>query len=164
MNQFKVGDKVKYKENHKKVAGSNKHSPDKIYTIRGINQNTENVFFDESVHACWIERLELVNNNRHKHADLMIAYANDKSLKFQYREDESWKWTDCTIAPIFSETIQYRIKPKTELVKVYNWTMQAMNGYLFISSAKFADTEAVKRAYNLIDKLPSTEEEIEIQI
>jgi len=113
MNQFKVGDKVKYKENHKKVAGSNKHSPDKIYTISGINQNTENVFFDESVHDCWIGRLELASNNRHKHADLMIAYANDKSLKFQYREDESYKWTDCTIAPSFSETIQYRIKPKT---------------------------------------------------
>lgn len=163
MNQFKVGDKVKYKENHKNVAGSNKHSPDKIYTISGINQNPDKVFFEESAHACWIERLELASNNRHKHADLMIAYANDTTLKFQFREDESYEWTDCHITPSFSKTIQYRIKPKTELVKVYNWTMQDMNGHLFISSTKFVDTETVKRAYNLIDKLPSTEEEIEIQ-
>lgn len=113
MNQFKVGDKVKYKESCKSVAFLNHHNSDEIYTISVINPNIENVRFKESMHSCWIERLELASNTRHKHADLMIAYANDTTLKFQYREDESYKWTDCTIAPSFSETSQYRIKPKT---------------------------------------------------
>jgi len=116
MNQFKVGDKVKYKENHKKVAGSNKHSPDEIYTISEINQNPDKVFFEESVHACWIERLELVNNNRHKHADLMIAYANDKSLKFQWRSSPDMEWSDVSQPcwyPCWYPDYEYRIKPKT---------------------------------------------------
>ncbi len=163
MNQFKVGDKVKYKESEKDQALHNGHQPDTIYIVRRLIGG-DSVYFEGSTTGCWIERLELASNNRHKHADLMIAYANDTTLEIQWRSNPDEEWSDLSQQPSWYPDYEYRIKPKTELVKVYNWTMQDMDGYLFISSAKFADTEAVKRAYNLIDKLPSTEEEIETQI
>ena len=48
---------------------------------------------------------------RHKHADLMIAYANDKNLEVQYRMNEQSKWCDIPL-PGWSEELEYRIKPK----------------------------------------------------
>jgi len=164
MNQFKVGDKVKYKESEKYQALHNGHQPDAIYIVHDLNDDNASVYFEGSPNRCSTHRLELASNNRHKHADLMIAYANDTTLKIQWRSNPDMEWSDLHQQPSWGTNNEYRIKPKTELVKVYNWTMQDMDGYLFISSAKFADTETVKRAYNLIDKLPSTEEEIEIQI
>lgn len=112
MNQFKVGDKVKYKESCKSVAFLNHHNSDEIYTISVIDPNTENVHFKESMHRCWIERLELVNN-RHKHADLMIACANDTTLKFQHRRNPDEEWTDLFQQPSWHPDFEYRIKPKT---------------------------------------------------
>jgi len=110
--QFEVGDKVKYKENYRSAAYLNGHFPDEVYTIKMINTRTENVMFEGGCgHWCWIERLELVSN-RHPHADLMIAYANDTSLKVQCREDEGDMWVD-TMTPVFDTKLQYRIKPKT---------------------------------------------------
>lgn len=112
--QFKVGDKVKYKEDQGRNACHNGHSPTKVYTIKRINTKTENVSFDDEHGGwCWVERLELVSN-RHKHADLMIAYANDTSLKFQCRTSERDMWMDVESAePYWNPKLQYRIKPKT---------------------------------------------------
>lgn len=48
---------------------------------------------------------------RHKHADLMIAYAEDTSLKLQYLTVPDGVWTNCDAQPVFSENFEYRIKP-----------------------------------------------------
>lgn len=48
---------------------------------------------------------------RHKHADVMIAYANDKNLEVQFRMSEQRKWCDAPL-PGWQEELEYRIKPK----------------------------------------------------
>ena len=48
---------------------------------------------------------------RHKHADLMIAYANDKNLEVQFYMSEQSKWCDAPL-PGWQEELEYRIKPK----------------------------------------------------
>lgn len=55
---------------------------------------------------------------RHKHADLMIAYANDTSIQMQIRDNSSDEWEDIAkgFEPTFHSTVEYRIKPK-EAVK-----------------------------------------------
>ncbi len=61
---------------------------------------------------------------KHKHADLLIAYANDSSLKFQYRpededEDDVDVWVDGGAFPSFSARVQWRIKPTPKRAFVY---------------------------------------------
>lgn len=62
---------------------------------------------------------------RHKHADLMIAYANDPSIKIQWRGqiterlDAGFapvKWEDLGMQPSFKEYFEYRIKPPDPVV------------------------------------------------
>lgn len=56
---------------------------------------------------------------RHVHADLMIDYAEDKNLKYEFFCDERCKWVLCTEQPLFHEDFQYRLHerefPKTSL-------------------------------------------------
>ena len=49
---------------------------------------------------------------RHKHADLMIALANDKTLKIQFYSSFDHTWKDVS-TPTWLEYTEYRIKPKT---------------------------------------------------
>ena len=50
---------------------------------------------------------------RHKHADLMIAYANDTSLAIQMNDGyNGWRDLPVNYNPSFSDTCEYRIKPK----------------------------------------------------
>lgn len=47
----------------------------------------------------------------HKHADLIHKWADDTSLKFQYKSrDENWR--DCVIRPDWSTDLKYRINPE----------------------------------------------------
>ena len=50
---------------------------------------------------------------RHKQADLMIAYANDTSLAIQMNDGyNGWRDLPVNYNPSFSNTCEYRIKPK----------------------------------------------------
>lgn len=53
---------------------------------------------------------------RHPHADLMIKYANDSSLKVQWKDPYHREWKDIE-NPTWSHSIEYRIK--SEPVKTY---------------------------------------------
>ena len=60
-----------------------------------------------------------MEKKRHIHADLMIAYAEDKNLKYEFFCDDLCKWVLCTEQPLFYEDFQYRLHerefPKTSL-------------------------------------------------
>jgi len=113
MNQFKVGDKVKYKESEKYQAFINGHQADTIYIVRHLNDDdNDSVYFEGSPNRCSTHRLEPAFSNRHKHAELMIAYANDTTLKFQYRSNPDEEWSDLS-QPNWYPDFEYRIKPKT---------------------------------------------------
>lgn len=47
-------------------------------------------------------------NKRHKHADLIIAWANGE--KIQYHSPWENCWIDCD--PTWDEDVEYRVKPK----------------------------------------------------
>lgn len=55
---------------------------------------------------------------RHKHADLLIAYANDTTLKIEWQHPDG-EWFDVTSNPTFHPKVNYRIKPNTEKVFVF---------------------------------------------
>ena len=55
---------------------------------------------------------------KHKYADLLIAYANDSSLKMQYRPGKSSEWFD-SVQPTFFDCAEWRIKPTPKRAFVY---------------------------------------------
>ena len=55
--------------------------------------------------------LQARRNNYHPHRDLMIEYANDKTIEIEYlRSDGSWR--KCEGLPSFHHDDKYRKKPK----------------------------------------------------
>lgn len=57
------------------------------------------------------EKLKARRKNYHPHRDLMIEYANDKTIEIEYlRSDGSWE--KCEGLPSFFECDKYRKKPK----------------------------------------------------
>ena len=54
---------------------------------------------------------------RHKHADLMIEYANNKDLKIQWCNSIGGEWVDAYV-PCFHEDAAYRIKPNIQRYRV----------------------------------------------
>jgi len=57
------------------------------------------------------EKLEARRENYHPHRDLMIEYANDKTIEIEYlRSDGSWR--KCEGLPSFHHDDKYRKKPK----------------------------------------------------
>lgn len=55
-------------------------------------------------------KLDLINvPQRHKHADVMIAYANDCSLEIEYKHDMDWH---VVRTPSWNPNYEYRIKSR----------------------------------------------------
>ena len=57
------------------------------------------------------DRLEARRKNYHPHRDLMIEYANDKTIEIEYLKDDGL-WKKCEGFPSFFECDKYRKKPK----------------------------------------------------
>lgn len=58
---------------------------------------------------------------RHKHADVIHAWAEGE--KIQYRDPANFgsSWIDYNIPPGWWEEKEYRIKPKTQIIKYRNY-------------------------------------------
>ena len=67
---------------------------------------------------------------RHKHADLMIEYANNTDLRFEYFSTLSNKWKDADI-PAFHKDLEYRIKPTIQRYRVA--LMKDEDGYYVLT-------------------------------
>jgi len=58
-----------------------------------------------------LDKLQERSRNYHPHRDLMIEYANDKTIEIEYlRSDGSWR--KCCGLPSFNHDDKYRKKPK----------------------------------------------------
>lgn len=57
------------------------------------------------------EKLVARRKNYHPHRDLMIEYANDKTIEFEYLGVDG-SWNKCTGYPSFNIKDEYRKKPK----------------------------------------------------
>ena len=55
---------------------------------------------------------------KHKHADLMIAYANDTTLKIERQHPDGY-WRDVGPIPAFIPDVNYRIKPEPKKAYVF---------------------------------------------
>ena len=62
----------------------------------------------------WLDihhKLESRRKNYHPHRDLMIEYANDKTIEFEYLKVDG-SWNKCAGYPSFNIKDKYRKKPK----------------------------------------------------
>ena len=57
---------------------------------------------------------------KHKHADLIIAWANGAEIQIYVSKRDDWMWVD-TCEPMWLESAKYRVKPepKPDVVKYY---------------------------------------------
>ena len=84
---------------------------------------------------------------RHKHADVIIAWANGEEIEFRHSVSNEWE----PVSPptrLWKEEYEYRVKPK--IVKKEGWVnvYSALSGY---PMAQVFDTE--KEAMNAEDPL-----------
>lgn len=79
-------------------------------------------------------KLQARRNNYHPHRDLMIEYANDKTIEIEYlRSDGSWR--ECVGLPSFHHDDKYRKKPKaTKKVIEYRIYLDKKNEMHLIES------------------------------
>ena len=57
------------------------------------------------------DRLEARSKNYHPHRDVMIEYANDKTIECEFKRNDG-TWRKCEGVPSFFEFYEYRKKPK----------------------------------------------------
>ncbi len=55
--------------------------------------------------------LQARRNNYHTHRDLMIEYANDKTIEIEFLKSDG-SWRKCVCLPSFNHNDKYRKKPK----------------------------------------------------
>jgi hypothetical protein len=92
---------------------------------------------------------------RHKHADLLIAYANDSSLKLEWQHPDG-EWFDVTSNPTFHPKVNYRIKPEPKrafvyMVKSSNSRQYYPQSYPHLDDAEAHHTTAIKFGYTVTD-------------
>ena len=96
---------------------------------------------------------------RHKHADLMIAYANDTSLVVEVCEGGDWCETS---QPLWRTDLRYRIKPATK--KAYVFMYQLNTGKWIISPSINATVAEDNRSSCIRDGYVTTEiKEVEFE-
>jgi len=57
-------------------------------------------------------------NKRHKHYDVIVAWAEGKEIQFREKPSDVWNdFKTWDAAPTFHSELQYRIKPEPDVVK-----------------------------------------------
>jgi hypothetical protein len=79
---------------------------------------------------------------RHKHADVIIAWANGEEIEYKWHGE--WHDWDNNSTPSFYEECEYRIKPKR--VKKEGWVNVYPDNY-FGEIARIFPTEYLAREY-----------------
>ena len=96
-------------------------------------------------------------SNKHKHYDLLVAWAGGAKVEAQDRFDKS-RWTKLMMFPIWDPDQVYRVKPKPK-VKRYFWIIKTKGGYN-ISSMRYSEDD-VKGAAGFIQKIDDSMVEVE---
>lgn len=145
--EFKVGDKVKYKDANE--ARLNNHNPDMIYTIDEIIFNycgygAPAVSFHDSVCKPWLSQLQLAEQpQKHIHHDLIVAWAKDPKGCVIQVKDSFNKWNDTLENnPAWITFCKYRIKPRTKEVQRWKWVVKTIDGAkYFVTDAEYTEDE-----------------------
>lgn len=149
VQEFKVGDKVKYKPGQD--FSCNGHQKDKEYTISEVHhfwqgdKYTLIRFKGENI-GCYSYRLEhyIPEPEKHIHHDLIVAWAKDpKGCIIQYFEEHLTMWLSCNEnKPSWVAENVYRIKPKNKEVTRWKWATKNTLGDYFVTSAYYTEEEA----------------------
>lgn len=155
LEDFKVGDRVRYKVGQEQECLTNGHIFGQIYTIS--HNWDRSVQFEEPHGCCMKKRLELVKE--HRHHDLIVAWAKDpKGISLQCRSVFG-HWHDVHGNPTWESDVDYRIKPKMRDVTRYNWVIRIATGGYFVTGTHYS-VEEIKTRFgdNVICKIEETEE------
>jgi hypothetical protein len=80
---------------------------DNLYRVMPWRKTTEGYEYWDKIN----DKLEERRKNYHPHRDLMIEYANDKTIEIEYLRDDG-SWRKCAGLPSFHPKDKYRKKPK----------------------------------------------------
>lgn len=103
-----------------------------------------------------------INPKRHKHADLIHAWAEGAEIQFLNADD---KWVDVQERPSWLPGVDYRIKPK--LVKKWKWVINHIRTGEMLVTEDYYQTKEKCNAPNsytgwfAVQKIDSTEIEVE---
>lgn len=116
--EFKIGDKVKYKKAEAIACEVNGHELNKVYTVKAIHPTYYyggSIEFEESDDCCMVSRLELVPS--HPKADILRAIADGKQV--QYLKNPNYKFTDLDTTNNFSifNDMEYRLKEDAKTIE-----------------------------------------------
>ena len=68
-----------------------------------------------------VEKIPEQESKKHRWHDLMIEFANDKTLRFECRDPSTGSWFDAADNPSFFEDFEYRKKPTKKTVRFRNF-------------------------------------------
>jgi len=149
MTQFKVGDKVRYKESEKGSAAVNGHKADTIYTVKSAKNGC--VFFKGEDNHCMIHRLELAPATQqetfdYKQALKILAENPDSILEYSNFKDIWYPVLGGIVLAIYKNPdLLYRIKPSSK--PTYHWLIKS-KGKFAVTSGKYSCEEDVKAGYS----------------
>lgn len=159
MSEFKVGDKVRYKESEKAACINNEHEFGKEYIIRRICESDGFVWFENTQDGCFDYRLELVPETQAETFDYKQALkilAENPNLPLQRTSDNGQSWFDIHtydadgikvygVHISFNEHHKYRLKviPKP----TFHWLIKS-KGKFAVTSQKYTCKEDVEAAYS----------------
>ncbi|HET8686971.1 MAG TPA: hypothetical protein VFM18_09950 [Methanosarcina sp.] len=97
-----------------------------------------------------------MNKQRHKHADLIIAWANCAEIEYFDGDDNQW-WT--IASPSWHLGFKFRIKPKK--VEKWQWVAKYCGRPLYITQHLADDELSVFEGVEFIQKIDSTKITVE---
>ena len=149
MSEFKVGDKVRYKESEKGSAAVNGHKADTIYTVKSAKNGC--VFFKGEDNHCMIHRLELAPETQqetfdYKQALKFLAENPDSILEYSNFKDIWYPVLGGIVLAIYKNPdLLYRIKPSPK--PTFHWLIKS-KGKFAVTSGKYSCEEDVKAGYS----------------
>ena len=142
--EFKVGDSfIVTKESIRKMGYTH------VYVVTEVFPSYVH-FINHDGLDCIAFMNEIEKNNspqRHPHADLIIQWTNDQSLKIQFRENSAMEWRDVDSmhSPCWYHDYQYRVKPKTKVVEKDKYAYLDPQTKRDVISDWFTDEEWAKK-------------------
>jgi len=109
---------------------------------RDLEQNIGRILWSSTFYVeKIIEKEEIKQMKPHVHTELIKLWADDPSIKFQYRYKGD-TWRDLIADPSWNRTLEYRVKPKEKkFVDKYRYTCENQHGVVFVTDDKYSDKE-----------------------
>jgi len=183
-NELKVGDKVNLIEGNE-ISGSGEVSLPQYYTewaneedVIWIEWETAPRDFEDNIgQILWTytEHVEKIDTKQefnkptpHPHAELIKLWADDFTIKFQYKFKDSVVWNDLNADPVWNKTLEYRVKPKEKkVVTKYKYSLSLTGNGILHTGNHYSDEEWIarleKHPVKHFTKLEWTKKEFEVE-